>query len=188
MQGQTQNYKEMKITKKIAAVLASLFLVPSVSAVAAGFDTGYRGFVDLGYTVGVGDYSDGRFEMTTTHGYQALPWLFVGGGFGVNAWGDGFVSVPIFADARFDICKGVFTNSRLNPFVDVKIGGSAGDAQGFYFHPSVGLRFAALDKLGVSFAIGYTLNNVEVVDFDIIGGGSIHENFGGISFKVGVDF
>lgn len=29
----------------------------------------YRGYVDAGYSVGVGDYDFGRFEVNTSHGY-----------------------------------------------------------------------------------------------------------------------
>lgn len=31
---------------------------------------GYRGFAELGYGIGVGDYEFGRFSIETSHGYQ----------------------------------------------------------------------------------------------------------------------
>lgn len=49
---------------------------------------GYRGFADLGYTIGVGDYDFGRFEISTTHGYQVNPYFFVGGGVGFHFMGE----------------------------------------------------------------------------------------------------
>ena len=30
----------------------------------------YRGYVDAGYSIGIGDYEFGRFEVNTSHGYQ----------------------------------------------------------------------------------------------------------------------
>ena len=30
----------------------------------------YRGYVDAGYSLGIGDYDFGRFEVNTSHGYQ----------------------------------------------------------------------------------------------------------------------
>ncbi len=39
---------------------------------------------DLGYTIGVGDYDFGRFEISTTHGYQVNPYFFLGGGVGFH--------------------------------------------------------------------------------------------------------
>ena len=38
----------------------------------------YRGFVDAGYDVGIGDYEFGRFVINTTHGYQFNPYIFLG--------------------------------------------------------------------------------------------------------------
>ena len=59
----------------------------------------YRGFVDLGYTIGVGIVSNSdRVELTTTHGVQIIPEFFVGAGVGVNyyhlAEGDTCISLP----------------------------------------------------------------------------------------------
>ena len=30
----------------------------------------YRGFIDAGYSIGVGDYEFGRFEVNTSHGFH----------------------------------------------------------------------------------------------------------------------
>ena len=35
----------------------------------------YRGYVDAGYSIGIGDYEFGRFEVNTTHGYQVSPYF-----------------------------------------------------------------------------------------------------------------
>lgn len=53
--------------------------------------SGYKGFFDVGYTIKMGDLSSNRIELTTSHGYQINPSLFVGIGLGVNLYsGDGF--------------------------------------------------------------------------------------------------
>jgi small nuclear ribonucleoprotein (snRNP)-like protein len=52
--------------------------------------TGYKGFFDAGYTTKMGDFSSSRIEITTSHGYQITPSLFVGLGFGVNLYSGGF--------------------------------------------------------------------------------------------------
>ena len=44
----------------------------------------YRGFVDAGYSFGIGDYKFGRFEINTTHGYQFNPYFFLGAGLGFH--------------------------------------------------------------------------------------------------------
>ena len=44
----------------------------------------YRGNVEAGYSVGIGDYDFGRFEVNTTHGYQFNPYIFLGAGAGLH--------------------------------------------------------------------------------------------------------
>lgn len=44
----------------------------------------YRGFIDAGYSIGVGDYEFGRFEVNTSHGYQFNSYLFLGAGAGLH--------------------------------------------------------------------------------------------------------
>jgi small nuclear ribonucleoprotein (snRNP)-like protein len=52
--------------------------------------SGYRGFFDAGYTMKMGDFSSSRMEVSTSHGYQINPSLFVGLGFGANIYSGGF--------------------------------------------------------------------------------------------------
>ena len=44
----------------------------------------YRGNVEAGYSVGIGDYDSERFEINTTHGYQFNPYFFLGVGTGIH--------------------------------------------------------------------------------------------------------
>lgn len=50
----------------------------------------YKGILEAGYTIKMGDLSKNRIEITTSHGYQINPSLFVGVGLGVNLYSDGF--------------------------------------------------------------------------------------------------
>ena len=132
----------------------------------------YRGFVDLGYTIGVGAVSNSdRVELTTTHGVQIIPEFFVGAGVGVNyyhvAEGNGpCLSIPVFVDVRTDILR-----SNITPFVDFKIGYSFGNVQGLYVTPSVGCKVNHLD-----FSLGYVSQRYHGL------------NVGGLSLKFGVNF
>ena len=129
----------------------------------------YRGFVDLGYTVGVGAVSNSdRVELTTTHGVQILPELFVGAGVGINFYhsSDGAIAIPFFVDVRSDILR-----SNITPYVDLKLGYSVGNVDGLYITPSVGCKINRFD-----FSLGYVAQRY--VGF----------NVGGLSLKVGVHF
>ena len=76
--------------------LIAVLLLISMPMSGQGLSKGYRGLVDIGYTIGVGDFDNGRFEITTSHGYQFNSWLFIGGGMGINRWsGNLDVSISI---------------------------------------------------------------------------------------------
>ena len=74
----------------------------------------YRGFIDAGYSIGVGDYEFGRFEVNTSHGFQFNPYLFLGVGAGLHFMSsyetkdmdipldvrDSQVDIPVFANIR----------------------------------------------------------------------------------------
>ena len=53
--------------KKIAILLAATMAF-AINSNAQSMQSGYKGHVDAGYSVGIGDYDFGRFEVNTTHG------------------------------------------------------------------------------------------------------------------------
>ncbi len=148
----------------------------SSMAEAYGIWSGYRGFVDLGYSVGVGDYGESRVELTTSHGYQIIPYLFVGLGVGVQYYHESELwEIPIYVHLRGSLpCHAV-----CQPFIDWKIGYTVYDADGFYMCPSVGCRFAVSDMCGLSLSLGYTYQSFEYWR---------RHNCGGFTIKVGLDF
>ena len=146
--------------------------------------TGYKGFIDLGYTIGAGDFGEGRISFMTTHGYQFNPYFFAGIGTGVNyfhkseAWG-----IPIYADFR-----GNLMNNGITPFVDFKIGYSVLDAEGFFLSPSIGCRFAIGEKSGLNISVGYEVQKAKMGVYTKYVSYSSNENCGGVAIKVGIDF
>lgn len=148
---------------------------------------GYRGFVDIGYTIGVGDYGNGvdRPEFSTSHGYQFCPYIFAGAGVGAHYYFDAeVVEIPIFAHIRSE-----FLNKPISPFVDFKVGYSVYDVKGFYMNPSIGCRFALGSKYGLNFSVGYSMQRDKIFymyDYHIYRYGSV--TVGGISLHLGFDF
>lgn len=113
---------------------------------------GYRGFVDVsnGLDCANGDYA---FELTTTHGFQINPRIFVGGGIGLGVYlYRENVALPFFADFRF-----TFLKSRITPYIDVKAGYSPIPDTGAYFSPTVGCHFSFKEKFGMNVGLGYTM-------------------------------
>ncbi len=48
----------------------------------------YRGFVSLSTVIGLGDYDLFRLMLTTSHGIQLTPEIFIGAGIGLASWVD----------------------------------------------------------------------------------------------------
>ena len=142
----------------------------------------YKGFVDLGYTFGVG-LGNGvdRIDLFTSHGVQLFPQLYVGAGAGLNyvycpgysEAGNGFV-VPLFANVRTDIL-----DSWITPFIDLKIGYSIVDANGFFLSPTIGCRIKRYN-----IGVGYVMQRDTIEDFY----DKYSVNVGGISIKIGINF
>lgn len=136
-----------------------------------GVQKGYRGFVDAEYYVSIDAMSKSRFGFTTSHGYQLLPYLYVGVGFGMQfitgmydpqkqlTYGKKtFVPIPVFADVRLDLYK-----YKYSPFIDVRLGKMMGDkAFGLMFNPSVGCRIGLKGSFAINVGVGYSLQSTDL--------------------------
>ena len=165
----------------------------------------YRGIVDGGYTIGIGDYDFGRFEINTSHGYQISPFFFVGGGFGLHFMPeyetkgmnialdqrDSKVDIPIFANLRVN-----FNKTKISPFVDGKAGTYITNNGGLYLNISAGCRFALNEKQAIDISVGYTIEKLEFETFNsFINYYSMNYTRSprqldteGVAIKVGVEF
>lgn len=119
----------------------------------SGLRLGYKGFVDMGYSVSVDDYSVDRIEFSTTHGVQINKYIFAGAGVGVNYFYDAeVVGVPIYAAARYTAL-----DTRITPFVDARVGYAVGDVEGLYASLNIGCRFRMGNKSAFNASIGYSM-------------------------------
>ncbi len=108
-------------------LLLCLMVVIALDLHAQGDGKGYKGYVDAGYSIGVGDYDLGRVEINTSHGYQFSPFVFLGAGTGLLFMSsyktrgmeipldvrDSKVDILVFANVRAHFCKG----GSLRPYV-----------------------------------------------------------------------
>ena len=135
----------------------------------------YRGFVDAGYSGGIGDYDFGRFEVNTSHGYQINPYLFIGAGTGLHFMAsyktkdmdipldirDSKVDIPVFANIRCNFLK-----KKVSPFIDVKGGTYVTNNGGLYVNASAGCRFSINEKQAINLSVGYTTEKLQFETFD----------------------
>ena len=144
----------------------------------SGNESGYKGFIDLGYTIGVGDFGIDRLELSTSHGCQFNPYLYVGAGVAANYYFDAeVIGMPIFAHVRGNIL-----NNSISPYVDFRIGYSPlEDVQGLYMAPSIGCKIKSFNV-----SLGYVMQKAKYYDYYYDDEGS--ENCGGFSLKVGFEF
>ncbi len=151
---------------------------------------GYRASFSTGATAGIGDYGDDAIELSTSHGYQFNPYIFLGAGVAVSYHKDWeTVFVPVFVDFKVN-----FINQKVTPFFGLKTGYSAYDATGAYVNPSMGVSFGIGRKASLDLSIGYTLQVMD--DMETISSYGYYryysdyssENVEGITFRIGFSF
>lgn len=166
---------------------------------------GYKGFAEIDLGVDVLEWDCPlRFDISTTHGYQFNPWLFVGAGLGyscAHSWFDYYDwfehnyqtihSMLMYADIR-----ATYPNKKSNfaPYFEQKIGYTVGHLYGFYASPSIGVHYAMSGRKGISigFGINYQAHpvhcryDIEYENYDF----SDHYNFSPLtcSLRLGFDF
>ncbi len=160
--------------KKFISLLCLMAII-ALDLHAQGDGKGYKGYVDAGYSIGVGDYDLGRVEINTSHGYQFSPFVFLGAGTGLHFMSsyktgdmeipldvrDSQVDVPVFANVRAHFCKG-----KVAPFVDLKGGTYVTNGGRLYANVSAGVRWALNDKQGISLSVGYASEKLKFEVFD----------------------
>ena len=146
---------------------------------------GYRGWVETGGAIALGDYGDAVFSFSTTHGLQVNPFFFFGLGVGIDYHFDyKTVFMPFYLDLRT-----YFINRRISPFLDAKIGYSPIDGTGLYFTPSLGVSFGVANKCALNLSVGYNMQRTEMYTYYYSGSRYYsNELLHGLSFKLGVEF
>lgn len=139
-----------------------------------GPQKGLKGYLESGYTIGVGSNHDGHFTLLATIGYQINPYLFVGAGTGENYYPDSkLYAVPFFGAIRAN-----FINNWVTPFVETKVGSSTVDVKGLFIAPSVGCRFGVKNNSAFVISVGY--------EYQKIHDGQTH--LYGLTSKIGLEF
>ena len=100
---------------KKSFIIIILLFITSVSFA----QVNYRGFVDTGYTFGVGEYGFNQWNINTIHGVEVFhSSLFLGGGIGVGISTENdrikTYSIPVFADVRYTV-----SGLKFKPYLDI---------------------------------------------------------------------
>lgn len=157
--------------KRSFLLIIILFVLGRFSVNAIGRDPqrGYRGFVEseslffpnVGFMTGDGGDSDFWTGISTTHGYQLNPRLFIGAGMSCvwmlndNNYGSEKSKIkylPLFADVRTDLRFGRFT-----PFADLRMGCNLLRHGAFSGTLNIGYRFNWGRRVAINLAAGVNL-------------------------------
>ena len=111
---------------------------------------GYRAFIEPGFGVGLRDDEYGLIFIQTSHGYQFNPYIYFGGGVGLNIYFDHWPRIPVFVNFRANIL-----NKQTTPFIDLKVGIALLD--GLYFSPTIGVSRKLGRKVVLSFGASYMM-------------------------------
>lgn len=164
--------------KKIKSILVALFML-CVTAGYAQDGIKYQGEVDLGYSIGVGDFALNRLNLHTIHGAKINQNLSLGVGIGLDYYheGGGDLMMPIFVNA-----KGYYpVTEKFSPYASLDLGYGVGVTEGvsglggFYWSPAVGVKY---DKF--KFQIGYASQSLSESGVSV--------NMGSVQFKIGLAF
>lgn len=124
--------------------------------------TGYCGMVDIGGYVGL--FESEGFRISTTHGYQAGKYFFVGGGleygYHTNVWVyddyDGYTTEMSFLPIYLDL-RAYFMNRRFSPYLEARLGCEVINA-GLYFSAGPGFSIGHF-QIGSAFNFSFIGDN-----------------------------
>ncbi|MBR1474978.1 MAG: hypothetical protein IJ613_05325 [Muribaculaceae bacterium] len=140
------------------------------------YDTShFRGFVDVGYSLGVGSSRNNYWLIETSFGYQFNAHYYLGAGIGlhnIKARVDTYplrndLAVPEHNDPQWDFpFVPVYVEGRYNlrsetqgtPWASLKVGANTFNHSGFFASPSLGWHFAASQYFSFNIGIGYALH------------------------------
>jgi len=166
--------------KKILFLLTLGLLILSSKEAGAQVNIKYRGEVDFGYSVGVGDLAPiaSRVNFHTVQGAQFGKYVSAGLGLGLDLYHDleNELMLPIYLNV-----KGYLpVNETVSPYLSFDIGAGVGLTEGvsglsgLYVTPAIGVKVSKF-----KFQFGYSLQQFS---------NGISLNMSAIQLKVGVVF
>ena len=144
-------------------------------------ERGYHGMVEIGPSFVISGPDGVGFDLSTSHGYDFNPHLFVGGGMGITYIPDAYdindwpgypdeVMINIYAEIR-----GYLLRSAVTPYLGLKLGSS------FYPDGFVGANLEAAVGVRWNFSRDYAVNLALLC-------GSGMRGYGSLCIKVGFEF
>lgn len=146
------------------------------------YDTSkFRGFIDLGYSMGVSAPRNDYWLVETSFGYAFTPKTHLGLGVAIHdfkpeeksypmfwnqtkenagkrndpAWRYPFI--PFYLEGRYNF----MSESKNTPFVSLKVGGTFINHKGFFTSPTIGYHFATNEFFSFNVGVAYELQTAD---------------------------
>jgi hypothetical protein len=168
------------------------------SSAGKGHRKWYRGIIELGYGLGLGDYGINNFRFNFINAVRIGEFSSIGLGIGYRRYFTGndaapyLVSnenqIPLFLDLRTS-----FSTRKLTPYLALGIGTSSGyqtagtDKGLFMFNASGGIWYNVSPGFAVFAGIAYEMQKLEYSDSDPFAN-SYLKSAGSISLNIGISF
>jgi len=160
-------------------LLTAIAATVSLCAVHAQVPVKYQGEVDLGYSIGVGEFATGRVNLHTIHGVKIGDYFSTGVGVGVDYYheGEAELMIPVYLNL-----KGYLpVSEKVSPYLSFDIGAGIGATEGVSGLSGMMLTPAIGVKAGIFKAqIGYNVQRISESGVGV--------NFNALQIKVGVMF
>ena len=146
------------------------------ASIKKNYDTSkFRGFIDLGYSLGVGSPRNDFWLIETSFGYAITPRAYLGAGIGLHSFKPVLKSypkrtdkaqpedndpnwrypfIPIYAEGRYSFLN----ESKNTPWASLKVGATFINHKGFYTSPSIGYHFKSNQYFSFNVGVGYALH------------------------------
>lgn len=168
------------ITKFIAVCLVFVSAGVYAQGKTGVLSKGYHAMADFGF----GTYPTFNYNVSTTHGYQFNPYIFVGGGILAIATEDlEKCALPIFADFRIN-----FLDKKVSPLVDFRNGITVSQGVGFYSQAAFGARFILSEKYAMNLYTGFELYELKSRYLNEGKNFYASDKIGSIIIKLGFEF
>lgn len=155
--------------------LFMLSLIPFATNVYS--QKGYEKSIEVGASIGVGEYSNTSFGVSMINGYRLNDYLFIGAGLGIGYSNllngvnidkykttteyrtDAYL-IPVYANIKAN-----FSKSNISPFFRLNIGYTFDlnqyiqDAPGLMIEPAIGVDFKINEKNIIYTTLGFNLQN-----------------------------
>ncbi|MBR6831224.1 MAG: hypothetical protein IKM58_03975 [Tidjanibacter sp.] len=139
-------------------LLLAAVAIMSVCTMNAQTEIKYQGEVDLGYSLGVGDFASNRINIHTIQGVKIGDYFSTGIGLGVDLYHEGGTSVmiPVFLNMKGYLPN----NSNITPYLSFDIGGGFGvgdtsGLSGMIISPAIGIKTGAFKA-----QLGYNVQKI----------------------------